>query len=216
MAADGHDVVTQAMAERATASRPASALYREPARFPSEGIDDHYGRFQREIIPHLDAAYNFARFLSRDPDAAHDIVQETFLRAFRGFAGYQGGDPRAWIFSIVRNCYRNWLLEVRHKARLEADIHRHDDAKEFSIDDVAANEDTPEEALVRKSEAGVVRHVLGKLPRALREVLVLRELEGLSYRQIAESSALPIGTVMSRLARARTQFQNLWQQEKQT
>jgi RNA polymerase sigma factor (sigma-70 family) len=140
-------------------------------------------------------------------------VQEAFLRAYRRFGGYQGGDPRAWIFSIVRNCYHNWLLEGRRKARVEVDVHRRDDAGDFSVDDVASDDDTPEAALLRVSEAGKVRNVLNKLPRSMREVLVLRELEGLSYRQIAETSALPIGTVMSRLARARTQFEIAWHAE---
>jgi RNA polymerase sigma-70 factor (ECF subfamily) len=177
----------------------------------SADSSDKYGRFQREIVPHLDAAYNFARFLSRNPDAAQDIVQDSFLRAYRGFDGYQGGDARAWIFSIVRNCYHNWLLQGRRKARLEVEIHHRDDAADFSVDDVASEEDTPETALLRSSEAGKVRSVLNLLPRALREVLVLRELEGLSYREIAQTSALPIGTVMSRLARARDHFASLWQ-----
>lgn len=180
---------------------------------PTNDASDRYGRFQRQIVPHLDAAYNFARFLSRNPDAAQDIVQETFLRAYRGFDGYQGGDARAWIFAIVRNCYHNWLLEGRRKARLEIDVHRQDDAADLSIDDIPSEDDTPETALLRTSEAGAVRTVLNKLPRTLREVLVLRELEGLSYRQIAETSALPIGTVMSRLARARTRFEGLWRQQ---
>jgi len=181
---------------------------------------DRYDRFQREIVPHLDAAYNFARFLSRNPDAAHDIVQDSFLRAYRGFDGYQGGDARAWVFSIVRNCYHNWLLEGRRKARLEVDVHHRDDAADFSVDNVPSEDDTPETALLRSSEAGKVRRVLNLLPRSLREVLVLRELEGLSYREIAQTSALPIGTVMSRLARARDHFASVWQsharlQEKQ-
>ena len=177
----------------------------------SADSNDKYGRFQREIVPHLDAAYNFARFLSRNPDAAQDIVQDSFLRAYRGFDGYQGGDARAWIFSIVRNCYHNWLLEGRRKARLEVDVHHRDDAAEFSIADVASDDDTPQAALLRSSEAGKVRSVLNLLPRSLREVLVLRELEGLSYREIAQTSALPIGTVMSRLARAREHFATVWQ-----
>jgi RNA polymerase sigma-70 factor (ECF subfamily) len=164
-------------------------------------------------VPHLDAAYNFARFLSRNPDAAQDIVQEAFLRAYRSFDGYQGGDARAWIFAIVRNCYHNWLMDHRRKARVEIDAHRCDDSQEFSIDDVASDEDTPEAALLRTGESNAVRVVLNKLPRPLREVLVLRELEGLSYRQIAETFALPIGTVMSRLARARAQFESAWRRQ---
>jgi RNA polymerase sigma factor (sigma-70 family) len=203
MAASGNDAVGQATKVRIRQSgSAASASDAASASRPSAGANDQYGRFQREIVPYLDAAYNFARFLSRNPDAAQDIVQEAFLRAYRRFDGYQGGDARAWIFSIVRNCYHNWLLEGRRRARIEIDVHRGDHG-DLSIDDVSSDDDTPESALLRSSEAGQVRSVLGKLPRSLREVLVLRELEGLSYRQIAEASALPIGTVMSRLARAK-------------
>ncbi len=167
------------------------------------------GRFQREIVPQLDAAYNFARFLSRDADAAQDIVQEAFLRAYRSFEGYQGGDARAWIFTIVRNCYHNWLQQRRRKSRIEVDAGPlSDEGPEL---DVAADDDTPEASLLRRSESLAVRVVLNRLPRGLREMLVLRELEGLSYREIADIAALPIGTVMSRLARARQQFQQAWQ-----
>jgi RNA polymerase sigma-70 factor (ECF subfamily) len=217
-ASDGFRHATRSGAREGAASASARADATAGRRLA--GSNDKYGRFQREIVPHLDAAYNFARFLSRNPDAAQDIVQDSFLRAYRGFDGYQGGDARAWIFSIVRNCYHNWLLEGRRKARLEVDVHRRDGAADFSVDDVASDEDTPEVALLRSSEAGKVRSVLNLLPRALREVLVLRELEGLSYREIAQTSALPIGTVMSRLARARDHFASVWQsharlQEKQ-
>jgi len=216
MAASGNNAVHSATERRIRQARPITSASDRPgatATPQSTGADDPYGRFQREIVPHLDAAYNFARFLSRNPDAAQDIVQETFLRAYRSFGGYQGGDARAWIFSIVRNCYHNWLLEGRRKARLEVDVHRRDDAPDFSVDEVASEDDTPEAALLRSSEAGKVRSVLNRLPRSLREVLVLRELEGLSYRQIADASALPIGTVMSRLARARAQFEGLWRED---
>ncbi len=214
MAASGDDDITQATKVRSRQSGAmASASDAVSASRLSTSANGQYDRFQREIVPHLDAAYNFARFLSRNPDAAQDIVQEAFLRAYRRFDGYQGGDARAWVFSIVRNCYHNWLLEGRRKARLEIDVHRGDDAGGFSVDDVASGEDTPESALLRSSEAGKVRNVLNSLPRSLREVLVLRELEGLSYRQIAEALALPIGTVMSRLARGRTQFEVAWRAE---
>ena len=83
--------------------------------------DATLARFKQNIVPQLDAAYNFARFLSRDADAAQDIVQEAFLRAYRGFAGYRGGEARAWIFTIVRNCYHSWLMDRRRKSRLEVD-----------------------------------------------------------------------------------------------
>jgi len=213
MAADASDGFRHAARPGVRDMKPTAAAERAVATAdrPPADSNDKYGRFQREIVPHLDAAYNFARFLSRNPDAAQDIVQDSFLRAYRGFDGYQGGDARAWIFSIVRNCYHNWLLEGRRKARLEVEIHHRDDASDFSIDDVASDDDTPETALLRSSEAGKVRSVLNLLPRSLREVLVLRELEGLSYREIAQTSALPIGTVMSRLARARDHFASVWQ-----
>lgn len=181
----------------------------------SMGASDLLVRFQRDIVPELDAAYNFARFLSRDADAAQDIVQEAFLRAYRSFDGYQGGDARAWIFAIVRNCYHNWLLDRRRKALHEVDVGGDDDTPENAIDNVASDEDSPETALLRRAESGAVRLVLNKLPRSLREILVLRELEGLSYRQIAEIAALPIGTVMSRLARARARFESAWRLESQ-
>ena len=210
-ASDGFRHATRPGAREVNPTASAAGHADATASRRTADSNDKYGRFQREIVPHLDAAYNFARFLSRNPDAAQDIVQDSFLRAYRGFDGYQGGDARAWIFSIVRNCYHNWLLEGRRKARLEVDVHHRDEPKDFSIDDVASDDDTPETALLRNSEASKVRSVLNLLPRSLREVLVLRELEGLSYREIAQTSALPIGTVMSRLARARDHFASVWQ-----
>jgi RNA polymerase sigma factor (sigma-70 family) len=191
----------------------ASGRIEAVARSPLTSANDLHVGFQNDIVPHLDAAYNFARFLSRNPDAAQDIVQDALLRAYRGFDGYQGGDARAWIFTIVRNCYYNWLIDRRRKARVEIDVHRPDDSAEFSIDDVPSKEDTPDVTLLCRSESNTVHLVLNKLPRSLREMLVLREVEGLSYRQIAETVAFPIGTVMSRLARARTQFESAWRQE---
>lgn len=179
----------------------------------STRVDDTQARFRRDIMPELDAAYNFARYLSRDADAAQDIVQEAFLRACRGFHGYQGRSARAWLFAIVRNCYHDWLIHRRRRAQVEVDVHRLDNSTEFSIDDIPSGEDSPEAALVRKAEPNAVRVVINTLPRSMREVLVLRELEGLSYRQIAEVAALPIGTVMSRLARARKKFAETWRRE---
>jgi RNA polymerase sigma factor (sigma-70 family) len=170
-------------------------------------MDDTREGFHRNIMPQLDAAYNFACFLSRDADAAQDIVQEAFLRAYRGYDGYQGGSARAWVFTIVRNCYQDWLNGRRRKARVE------DNSSEIAIDDVPSEQDSPEAALVRKEEPNTVRTVIDALPRSLREVLVLRELEGFSYRQIAELAALPIGTVMSRLSRARKEFADAWRRE---
>jgi RNA polymerase sigma-70 factor (ECF subfamily) len=169
-------------------------------------------RFKRDILPQLDAAYNFARFLSRNADAAEDIVQEAFLRAYRSFAGYRGGDARAWIFAIVRNCYRSWLMDRRRKARLEVDYHGDGDSVEL-ISTIASDENTPEEILVRQAEGQTLRLILNAMPRPFREILILREIEELSYHQISAVTALPIGTVMSRLARARKAFGDAWRRE---
>lgn len=173
--------------------------------------DETMRRFQRTIIPHLDAAYNFARFLSRDADAAQDIVQDAYLRAYRGFGGFRDGDARAWTFTIVRNCYHAWLQQDRRKTRYEQPMADERDRNEgLPSPDPASEEDTPEAALIRKSETQRVREVINRLPDAMREVLVLRELEDLSYKEIAEIIDAPIGTVMSRLARARRDFGEVW------
>jgi RNA polymerase sigma factor (sigma-70 family) len=168
--------------------------------------------FQDVIIPHLDAAYNFARFLSRDAEAAQDIVQEAFLRAYRNFETYRGGDPRSWLFAIVRNCCHVWRQQDRRKAHFERHL---DDNGSTNPDEdegyqIASEEDSPETAIIRASEQQRVRSVINKLPETMREILVLRELEDLSYRQIAEIIDAPIGTVMSRLARARREFADIW------
>jgi RNA polymerase sigma factor (sigma-70 family) len=201
----------------ATASGPSlistSALDLGPlVQSGSPGVDASLARFKQNVVPQLGAAYNFARFLSRDADAAQDIVQEAFLRAYRSFAGYRGGDARAWIFTIVRNCYHNWLMDRRRKSHFEVDCHGESDSEEL-MSTVPTEEDTPETALVRKGEAQTVRLVLNAMPRPFREILVLREIEELSYHQISDITSLPIGTVMSRLARARRAFAVAWDRE---
>ncbi|MFG1423036.1 sigma-70 family RNA polymerase sigma factor [Roseixanthobacter liquoris] len=175
-------------------------------------------RFQHLILPHLDAAYNLARFLSRDGDAAQDIVQDAFLRAFRGFADYRGGNPQAWLLAIVRNCYRDWQ-RARRKDHLAhaAELPASDTGAEApALLDLLHDGTTPETALLTRTEAEAVRAVLDHLPEVLKEVLVLRELEDLSYREIATVTDTPIGTVMSRLARARSLFGTLWQRRAAT
>jgi RNA polymerase sigma-70 factor (ECF subfamily) len=148
-------------------------------------------RFRALVLPHLDAAYGFARFLTRDGPQAEDIVQEAFLKAYRGFAGFRGGDPRAWLFAIVRN---EFLSTVRGRPAW---------AEPEAAEALPSEDDTPEAALLRSGDVATVRGAIEALPEPFRETLVLRELEELSYRQIAEVTAAPIGTVMSRLARAR-------------
>lgn len=195
--------VSMAVATSTANARPDARAVTSP--------DETMRHFQRTIIPHLDAAYNFARFLSRDADAAQDIVQEAFLRAYRGFGGFRDGDARAWTFTIVRNCYHAWLQEGRRKTRYEQPMTGGGDPSEDPPSpDPASEEDTPEMAFIRKTETLRVRQVINTLPDAMREVLVLRELEDLSYKEIAEIIDAPIGTVMSRLARARHDFGEAW------
>ena len=180
------------------------------------GSDDLLQRFRHLVLPELDAAYNFARFLSRDADAAQDIVQNAYLRAFRAFDTYRGGALRAWLLTIVRNCYHDWLRDHRRKSAVEIHAAASDDADDRSdggIEEIASLDDTPEAALLRKTESQRVRAILNRIAPPLREVLVLREIEGLSYREIAAIAAVPAGTVMSRLARARKEFSEIWQTE---
>jgi RNA polymerase sigma factor (sigma-70 family) len=180
------------------------------SRLPN--TDDTIAGFKQTIVPHLDAAYKLARLLSKDADAAQDIVQEAFLRAYRSFAGYRGENARAWISKIVRNCYYDWLMSRRRKSRLEVDFHD-SGYKEELILNVSSDECTPEAMQVRDAETRAVRSVLNAMSPPLREILMLREFEELSYRQISEITALPIGTVMSRLARARKALADAWQCE---
>ena len=176
----------------------------------STGVEDARVSFHDKIMPLLDQAYSFARFLSRDADVAQDIVQDAFLRAHRGFDGYRGGDARAWLFQIVRNCYHAWLSERRRKSRLSGELRNQAECDAPAALEVASTEDDPETALLRKSESETVHRVLEAMPVRLREIMVLREIEDLSYSQIAEVTSLPVGTVMSRLSRARRRFAASW------
>ncbi|HET9388601.1 MAG TPA: sigma-70 family RNA polymerase sigma factor [Steroidobacteraceae bacterium] len=151
-------------------------------------------RFEDLFLPHLDAAYSLARFIARDAVAADDIVQESYLRAFRSFDSYRGGDSRSWLLAIVRNCSYDFSKARRVRAdEAEADPDQ--------LPDLA--QDGPEDAATRNSEIQRVRTVIGRLPEPFQQTLILRELEELSYREIAQVTSVPVGTVMSRLARAR-------------
>jgi RNA polymerase sigma factor (sigma-70 family) len=207
-------------------------------------------RFEDLFLPYLDAAYSLARFLARDPVAADDIVQESFLRAFRSFGSYRGGDAKSWLLAIVRNCSFDWSKSNRRAAGVVADAHGSSslsaadragtagvgiDGAVTGRDDIDTaaggrnltaavsdsagdslgrwipnpdelgdcSQDGPETAVIRQSEIDEVRAMIRRLPEPFRETLVLRELEELSYKQIAEVTGVPVGTVMSRLARAR-------------
>jgi len=161
-------------------------------------------RFRALALPHLDAAYNLARWLTRNDHDAEDLVQEAFLRAYAAFDGFRGDSARPWLLAIVRNACFDWLREHRKE---ELQVSYDDD---IAIDESCAgfagmsmNATEPERALTRADERRAVNEALAKLPPAFREVVLLRDIEELSYREIADIAAIPIGTVMSRLARAR-------------
>jgi RNA polymerase sigma factor (sigma-70 family) len=157
-------------------------------------------RFQALAMPHLDAAYNLARWLSRNPGDAEDIVQEAFLRAFRFFDSFRGELARPWLLSIVR---RVWYDEWRRRASSEEVApfdELRDDAQLEGWETAIAD---PETLAIRAQDVRDVQAALQRLPVEYREVLVLREMEDLSYREIAVIADVPVGTVMSRLARGR-------------
>ncbi len=157
--------------------------------------------FEAVVLPHLDAAYTLARYLMRDEDAAQDAVQESFLRAVRHFQGYRGENAKAWLLAIVRNCCASARTRGRREvAFVEFDEAHHSDHVESA---------TPELYLVRSDAAESFRRALDSLSVADREVLILREVEGLAYHKIALAIGAPIGTVMSRLSRARRRMQTL-------
>ena len=152
-------------------------------------------RFEQTVLPHLDAAYNLARWLTSNDDDAQDVVQEAYMRAFEFFEGFYGADGRGWLLTIVRNTCFTWLRRNR-SAQLATEF----DEEIHSEPEASAN---PEELLLEKVDREQLQAALEELPVEFREALVLRELEGLSYKEIADVSGVPVGTVMSRLARAR-------------
>lgn len=160
---------------------------------------DRTRRFEAAVLPHLDAAYNLARWLLRDDQSAQDVVQDAYLRAFRFFDGFRGGDARPWLLGIVRNACFDWLGD-KNRGHVEFDEAR-DSGGTDSEPEPAGND--PQRLLERKLERARVNAAIATLPPLFREVLVLRELEELSYEEIAQVAGIPAGTVMSRLSRAR-------------
>jgi RNA polymerase sigma-70 factor (ECF subfamily) len=155
--------------------------------------------FEQTVLPHLDAAYNLARWLAGNDHDAQDVTQEASMRAFKFFGTFRGDNPRAWFLTIVRNTFYTWLRKNRPAAQV---IGIDDEA--MAVEDVSVNA----EALnIRLGDAAAVRAAIEGLPVEFREIVILREVEGLSYKEISDVADVPIGTVMSRLARARKQLQ---------
>ena len=151
--------------------------------------------YEEAVLPHLDAAYNLARWLTRDERDAEDVVQEACLRAMKHFGAFKGGDARPWLLAIVRNTYYTWI----HRNRSSEALTPFDEEHDVHVSDAP----DPEMLLVQETERQLLRRALRKLPTEFLEVIVLREFEELSYQQIADLAQIPLGTVMSRLARAR-------------
>lgn len=166
-------------------------------------MEEDAQRFEQIVLPHLPAGYNLARWLTKNDRDGEDVAQEAFLRAFRGFAGYRGGDVRAWLLAIVRNTCYTWLRRNRsHDLGPLADGDLDDGAR--CPRDAAPD---PEALLLQDADRHRLRQALEALPAEFREAIVLREMEGLSYKEIAQVADIPLGTVMSRLARARKHLQ---------
>jgi RNA polymerase sigma-70 factor (ECF subfamily) len=158
-------------------------------------LSDHT-RFEELVLPHLDAAYNLARWLTRDVNDAEDVVQDACVRALKYIGSLNGDSARAWFLTIVRHAFYDWCKRNR-----PAEIARDDGtAIDMAVDPAAVD---PEQALLRTVESKALADAIASLPLGYREVLILRELEELSYKEIARIADIPIGTVMSRLARAR-------------
>ncbi len=166
-------------------------------------------RFESQVLPHLDAAFRFARWLAPLPGEAEDLVQEAMLNAYRAFDGLRSADARAWLLTIVRNCHSR--ARQRQLRRAEVPLPEEQHGEETPA--VLVTEADPERTHISLDETRSCERLLSHLSEQHREVLVLRELEELGYREIAAVIGVPIGTVMSRLARARAALRALWSQD---
>jgi RNA polymerase sigma factor (sigma-70 family) len=162
--------------------------------------DNQSARFEEAVLPHLDAAFNLARWLVRNSTDAQDLVQEAYLRAWKGFAGFHGGNSRSWILTIVRNTCYTWLRKYS-KRDLTVEFDEGIHTQENSVPN-------PERMFSENASRELLEQALQQLPAEFRESIVLRELEGLSYKEISEIAGVPVGTVMSRLARARARLRD--------
>jgi len=196
----GHDIVKTFAPQRFA---PRFMAGKGPASGPSSPGAGHLEQFHEQILPHLDGAYNLARYLTRDPVLSEDAVQDAMLRAFRSFGQFRGTSPRAWLFAIVRNCCRT--AQSRSSGRVALVIHEGSLAEDVAADlrELPDLGPSPEEEVFRQADVSRVRAAIEAIPEPFREAVVLRELEELSYGEIAEVTGVPLGTVMSRLARGR-------------
>ncbi|MBS0365350.1 MAG: sigma-70 family RNA polymerase sigma factor [Proteobacteria bacterium] len=165
-------------------------------------MDARRSRFEAQALPHLDAAYGLALCLTRSSNDAEDIAQEAMLRAWRAFDGFRGADIKPWLLAIVRNCWRT--AGARNQRHAHAELPDDDQGAP------ATEEAGPEELAAQLSQSRRLDEVMALLPVEYREVLILREVQDLSYREIADVAGIPIGTVMSRLARARVLLRERW------
>lgn len=165
---------------------------------------DKLKRFEQTVLPHLDAAHNLARWLTKNTADAEDVTQEAMLRAFRFFDGFRGSEARPWLLKIVRNTFYTWREQNR--------IPEKSSSLEEEVMEIADDSPGPPELHQQELDASLLRETLTALPDEFREVLTLRELEECSYKEIAAIMNIPMGTVMSRLARARQQLERLLRQ----
>lgn len=175
-----------------TASGSQGAPFRGAAKLAS---------FEDLLLPHLNAACNLARWLTRNDQNADDLVQDAYLRAWKSFDGFHGGDGRAWLLTIVRNTCYTWLQRNRASELMTS--------FDEEMHSIPSHDSDPEALLLESSDKELLKKTLRELPLEFREVMVMREVEGLSYREIANIAGVPVGTVMSRLARARTRLQQV-------
>jgi RNA polymerase sigma-70 factor, ECF subfamily len=164
--------------------------------------------FETAVLMHLKSAYTLARYLARRGDVAEDLVQEALLRAYRSFDETRSSNVRAWLLTIVRNCFLTWKVRDRDES-----AHRDFGGTSTLLEQdggKAQEDETPESILIRREEDCTMRSLLEGLPHPFREVLVLRDIEDMSYREIADITGVPMGTVMSRLARARKLLADAW------
>jgi len=172
-------------------------------------MDDRRRRFELQVLPHLDAAYRFARWLARSPEDADDVVQEAMLRAYRGFDALRGSDVKAWLLTIVKNCHLTALTQQQRRGTVPLPD-EHDAQDEQAL--IATGPD-PESATISQDQERTLERLVSALPDPYREALILREIEDLDYREIAAVTNVPLGTVMSRLARARAALKKQWLQQ---